>query len=137
MNSYRKFLAAIFAACFMTVSAFAADASPTGTWKWTQQGRGGGAPQERSITLELKDGKLTGQMNAYEGPQGEVAAAPISEASYKDGNVAFTVELTFGEMKFAINPLCLTVRSHLIQRIRFKLSPVNTTFTAPTTTTAW
>ena len=94
MNSYRKFLAAIFAACFMTVSAFAADASPTGTWKWTQQGRGGGAPQERSITLELKDGKLTGQMNAYEGPQGEVAAAPISEASYKDGNVAFTVELT-------------------------------------------
>lgn len=102
MNSYRKFLAAIFAACFMTVAAFAAEASPNGTWKWTQQGRGGGPGQDRSVTLAVKDGKLTGQMNAYEGMQGEVPATPITEASFKDGNVAFTVELSFGENKFAI-----------------------------------
>lgn len=102
MNTYRKFMAAIFAAVFMTVSAFAADASPTGTWKWTQQGRGGGPGQDRAITLELKDGKLTGQMNAYEGFQGEVPATPIKDASFKDGAVAFTVELSFGENKFEI-----------------------------------
>lgn len=102
MNTYRKILAAIFAACFMTISAFAADASPTGTWKWTQQGRQGGTPQERSVTLELKDGKLTGQQNAYTGPQGEIAATPIKDATFKDGTVAFTVEISFGENKFAV-----------------------------------
>jgi hypothetical protein len=92
MKSSRKFLAAFLAACFFTLSAFAADASPTGTWKWMQPGRGGGQPQERKIKLELKDGKLTGKTVAYESPRGPVPEIEISDASFKDGVVAFSVK---------------------------------------------
>ena len=102
MKSYRKSLAAIIAACFITAAAFAADASPTGTWKWSQQGRGGNPPTERSVQLELKDGKLTGTLKGFEGPQGQIPDTALTATSFKDGMIAFTTELTFGENKFAI-----------------------------------
>lgn len=102
MNTYRKFLATSFVACVMTVSAFAADASPAGTWKWKQMGQNGAVMAEPSVTLELKDGKLTGKMNASQGPQGEMPATPITDGTFKDGAVAFTVELSFNENKFPL-----------------------------------
>lgn len=88
-------IAAAFAAVVITASAFAAAAaSPAGNWKWTQQGRGG--PQETTAKFELKEGKLTGTIT---GAQGDT---PISEGTFKDGAVAFSVERTFGENKFVI-----------------------------------
>src|SRR4051812_13767821 len=62
MKSYRKFIAAILAVCFVTAAAFAADASPAGTWKFTQPGRGGNPGTERTLKLDLKDGQLTGML---------------------------------------------------------------------------
>jgi hypothetical protein len=102
MKSYHKFVAAFLAACFVTLAAFAAEASPTGTWKWTQEGRGGGQPSERKVKLELKDGKLTGQMLAYESPRGTQPAIDISDGTFKDGVVAFSIKREFNGNAFTI-----------------------------------
>lgn len=102
MNTCHKLFAATVAACIMTASAIAAEASPTGTWKYTQQGRGGGPGVERTFTLELKDGKLTGTLKGYESARGPRPDVAISDASFKDGTIAFSTELSFGENKFVI-----------------------------------
>src|SRR5687768_15035149 len=67
MKSLRRPFAAFVAVCLMSTAAFAADAS--GTWKWTQQGRGGksggsGTPRETTLTLKQTDGKLTGTVSS-------------------------------------------------------------------------
>jgi hypothetical protein len=96
MKSLRITLAALVAACFLTVAAFAADAAtPAGTWKWTQPGRGGGPGPERSLMLDYKDGKLTGTLKGFSMGQFEIPDAAISEASFKDGKVAFAVTMEF------------------------------------------
>ena len=81
MKTSRSLFAA-FTACVLTAAAFAAD--PTGTWKWSQPGRDG-QTMEQSLTLELKDDKLTGTLK---GRRGET---PISDATFKDDTVAFSV----------------------------------------------
>jgi hypothetical protein len=101
MKSY-KFLAAFIAACFFAVAAFAADASPAGTWKWMQPGRNGGQGSERKVKLDYKDGKLTGKMLAYESPRGPVAEADLSDATFKDGVVAFALKREFNGQSFTI-----------------------------------
>jgi opacity protein-like surface antigen len=94
MNTRSKLLAA-FSAVVITASAFAAAvASPAGNWKWTSQGRNG--PQEATAKFEVKDGTLTGTVTS---PRGDT---PISKGTFKDGNIAFVTELTFGENTFAI-----------------------------------
>ncbi|MCX6952584.1 MAG: hypothetical protein NTV51_10540 [Verrucomicrobia bacterium] len=99
MKSPLKFLAAFFAACFITVAAMAADASPAGTWKWMQPGRGGGPGTERSLILELKDGKLTGKLAAWQMGDNTVPETAIGDASFKAGVVAFTVTMEFNGNK--------------------------------------
>ena len=103
MKSHRRLLVAFVAACFITVAAWAAaDASPAGTWKWTQAGRDGGQSFERKIQLDYKDGKLTGKMLAGEGPMGAMPEAAISDGSFKDGVVAFSVTREFNGNSFTI-----------------------------------
>jgi len=99
MKSPLKFLAAFFAACFITVAALAADASPAGTWKWTQPGRGGGPGTERSLILELKDGKLSGKLAAWQMGDNTIPETAIADASFKGGVVAFTVTTEFNGNK--------------------------------------
>jgi hypothetical protein len=100
MKSYRKLIAAFFAALFVTAVAFAADASPAGTWKWTLPGRGDRPGFEQTLVLDVKDGQLTGTVKGGQGPMGEIPDVAISEASYKDGMVKFAVTREFGERKF-------------------------------------
>lgn len=59
-----------------------ADDSPTGTWKWTQGGN-----NAREVTLKLKqDGdKLTGTITRG------TRDTEITDGSYKDGTVSFSV----------------------------------------------
>ncbi len=97
MKSSRKYIAALGAACFLTVAAFAGD--PTGTWKWTQQGRNGGPGFEQTLKLELKDGALTGQLAGFQGPQGQIPDMAIGDASFKDGTVAFSITREFNGNK--------------------------------------
>ena len=89
MKSTFKLIAAIAAACFVSVAAFAADAS--GTWKWTQQGRQGGAGFEVTLKLEAKDGALSGTVLGMQGPQGAIPDVAIGDASIKGDVVAFSV----------------------------------------------
>lgn len=99
MKSYLKLITAFCAACLITVAAFAADASPTGTWKWTTQGRNGGAGFEVTLKLNYKDGTLTGTMVGMQGPQGAIPDAAIGDASFKDGTVMFSVIREFNGNK--------------------------------------
>ena len=79
--------------------AFAADANPSGTWKYTQQGRGGGPGMERTLKLDFKDGKLTGTLMGAQGPQGQMPDIAIADGSFKDGMVSFTVTIEFNGNK--------------------------------------
>lgn len=101
MKLLRLTLAALVAACFMTVAAFAADAAtPAGTWKWTQPGRGGNPGTERTLVLDLKDGKLTGTLKGFAMGDREIPDAAIEDATFKDGVVAFALTREFNGNKF-------------------------------------
>lgn len=86
MKSLRLVSAAIAAVCMISVAAYAAD--PTGTWKFTQQGRGG--EQEITFKLALKDGSLTGTVTQPGRQGGAPTDIAISDASFKDDTVAFS-----------------------------------------------
>ena len=99
MKSSSKFLAALVAVCFTAVAAFAADATPAGTWKYTQAGRGGAPGMERTLVLDLKAGALTGTLKGATMGQMEVPDTAISDASFKDGVVSFSVTTEFNGNK--------------------------------------
>lgn len=92
MRSLPKFAAAFLAASALTLSAFAADI--TGSWKWTTQGRNG--PMENTAKFALKDGVLTGTVT------GRMGDAPIGDASFKEGNIHFTVTREFNGNQIVI-----------------------------------
>ncbi|HWA10009.1 MAG TPA: hypothetical protein VG838_11210 [Opitutaceae bacterium] len=115
MKSLRFIFAALAAACLISVAAFGAD--PTGTWKFTMQGgRGGGGGgngggaggagkgggrggAEITLKLELKDGKLTGSVVTPGRQGGEPTTTAITDASFKDDTVSFSVEREFNGNK--------------------------------------
>ena len=92
MKPLRSIFAAFLAATVFAISAFAADIS--GTWKWTIEGRNGQI--EASANLVFKDGALTGTVAGRRGD------TPIGDASFKDGQVSFTVTREFNDNKFVI-----------------------------------
>lgn len=93
MKTYQKIFTAFLAVCFMTVAAFAADASPAGNWKWSQQGRNGA--QEMTAKFDLKDGKLTGTVSGGQAPE----PVAIGDATFKDGTISFTTTREFNGQK--------------------------------------
>ena len=92
MTTSRRILAALIAVCFTTAAAFAASASPAGTWKYSQPARGGGQPVERTLTLEFKGGTLTGTLKGADMGQYQIPDTAISDASFTNGTIAFSVE---------------------------------------------
>jgi hypothetical protein len=100
MKPLPKFLSAILAALCLTAFAFAADASPAGTWKWTIQGRQGGQGFEQTLKLDYKDGKVTGTLLGMQGGQFSVPDTAISDASFKDGHLKFAVTREFNGNSF-------------------------------------
>lgn len=99
MKLSRKFLTALVAFCFTAIAAFAADASPAGTWKWTQAGRQGGQGTERSLVLEYKGGALTGTLKGATMGQYEIPDTAIADGSFTDGAISFTVTTEFNGNK--------------------------------------
>ena len=95
MKSLRTLFAAALAAVSV-VSAFAAEATPAGSWKWTANGPQG--PIEVAGNFEFKAGQLTGTVA---GPGGNAAA--ISAGSCKEGVVAFTVVREMHGMQFEVH----------------------------------
>jgi hypothetical protein len=83
-------------ACALLLAASAAQAGdPTGSWKWTIQTPTGDAV-DVALKLALKDGTLTGEYSNRFGP------APISDASFKDETVAFSVLRELDGNKFTV-----------------------------------
>jgi hypothetical protein len=66
--------------------------SPTGSWKWTASF--GGQEREQTLTLKLDGEKLTGSM-----PGRDNAVTEISDASFKDGKLSFSVTREFNGQK--------------------------------------
>ena len=89
MKHYRAFFAAVLACFFAVASAFAAEASPAGTWTWSAGARQG---KEIAITLKLDyaNGKLSGLLLAPSG--GQFPDTPIADASFEGGVVRFQVK---------------------------------------------
>lgn len=100
MKLHRKLIGSFIAAFVLTVAAFAAEASPAGQWKWTVQGRQGGQGFEQALALDLKDGKLTGTMQGRQAGNFSVPDTAITDASFKDGVVAFSITREFNGQKF-------------------------------------
>jgi hypothetical protein len=73
-------------------AAYAAD--PSGTWTWTTTSPNG--ELHTTLKLESKDGKLSGNYS------NEFGAATISNASLKDGVIAFDVEREMDGNKFVV-----------------------------------
>jgi hypothetical protein len=108
MKSLRLILA-VFAAGLLSAAAFAAD--PSGTWKFAMQGgRGGGGGgnggggggrggMEVTFKLALKDGKLTGTYTQPGRQGGAPTDIEISDASFKDDTVTFSVVREFNGNK--------------------------------------
>lgn len=78
----------------LTSLAYAADkADPTGTWKWSVTRND--QTREVSLKLKLEGDKLTGTM-----PGRDNTETAIEEASFKDGEVKFSVTREFNNQKF-------------------------------------
>jgi hypothetical protein len=77
----------------VTSAALAADADPTGTWKWTATFNN----QSRDVTLKLKldGGKLTGSM-----PGRNNTETAIENGKFENGKVSFTVTRERNGQKF-------------------------------------
>ena len=69
---------------------------PTGTWKWTV--KFGDNTFEASLKLKLEGAKLTGAVGGGQNNQ----ETPITDASFKDGKVKFTVVRERDGQKFTI-----------------------------------
>ena len=70
----------------------AADANPTGTWKWSVTRNE--KTRETTLKLKLEGDKLTGSIS------GRNQDIPIENASFKDGTVSFSVTREFNNQKF-------------------------------------
>jgi hypothetical protein len=106
MKSLRRSFAALAALC---IASLVLAADPSGTYKWTQQGGGrgrggqggqegqggqgrGGQPQELTLVLAMKDGKLTGKVTMPGRGGGEPVTAEIKDAKMTGDEIAFSVE---------------------------------------------
>ena len=100
MDSYRKLISPFLFLCVLVSAAFAAEASPAGVWKWTVQGRQGGKGFEQTVNLEYKNGTLSGIMPGWGSGQYSVPDTPITDASFKDGQIKFAVTRELNGQKF-------------------------------------
>ncbi len=93
-----KTLRLILISCLVSLGSLhsepAAPFDPTGTWKWSTKSPSGEIPT--TLTLELKDSKITG---AYSNQFGNTA---ISNASLQDDVIRFDVERDFGGKKYVV-----------------------------------
>jgi hypothetical protein len=83
-----KRLAAVAVVLAVSGLAVAADdkANPTGTWKWTVMGGGGGQAREVTLKLKMEGDKLTGAMVGRNNME-----TAIEEATFKGGEISFKV----------------------------------------------
>ena len=98
MQSKRNALATLLTltACVTLMATAATQAAetkadPTGTWTWSQPGRGGGPDRTNSITLKLDGDKLTGKMTSPGRGGGPNVETEITNGKVTGDEVSFTV----------------------------------------------
>lgn len=84
---------ALTVTCFSAYSLAADDADPTGTWKWSVTFNN--QSREATLKLKLEGDKLTGAMLGRNNQE-----TAIENASFKDGEVAFSVTRERNGQKF-------------------------------------
>jgi hypothetical protein len=89
---YRLALVVVALLVVSSSVAWAAD-DPTGTWKWSVMFNN--QTREQTLKLKLEGDKLTGSMVGRNNQE-----TPIENATYKDGDVAFSVTRERGGQKF-------------------------------------
>src|SRR4051812_5533976 len=70
--------------------------SPTGTWKWTTEGKGGGGKRETTLKLKVDGTKVTGTISGFGKDAKDI---DIEDGSFKDGEVKFNVTRAFKDQK--------------------------------------
>jgi hypothetical protein len=93
MSNRRMFsltaLAAVALFCLSgAFSALAADATATGTWKWSTPGHNNGPARESTLTLKQDGEKLTGSLKSG---GANAQAVDIKDGSIKGGELTFKV----------------------------------------------
>jgi hypothetical protein len=91
MTTRRLLLAS--ALLFVASVAIAADADPTGIWKWTANR--GNQNREMTLNLKLDGGKLTGTV-----PGRDNTEVAIEDGKYENGKISFRVTREFNGNKF-------------------------------------
>ncbi|HEV3343852.1 MAG TPA: hypothetical protein VG125_25990 [Pirellulales bacterium] len=84
MRSLTQAAASLLTATCLSSLSLADDANPTGTWKWSANINN--ETREFTLKLKLEGDKLTGSMLGRDNQE-----TAIENASYKDGEVAFSV----------------------------------------------
>jgi len=81
-------------------------ADPTGTWSWKAKAGKDGKEVERTMKLELKDGKLTGTVSGFGGGKGGKGGKgkgggdnKIDDGKFEKDEISFTVTREFGRNK--------------------------------------
>ncbi|HWA10013.1 MAG TPA: hypothetical protein VG838_11230 [Opitutaceae bacterium] len=92
MKSPRLLFVSLLAGCFLSAPVFAAD--PSGSWKWSVEFNG--QSFESTAKFEARDGQLTGTLS------GQMGEMPISDGSFKDGVVAFSLVIDGNGNTFVI-----------------------------------
>jgi hypothetical protein len=83
--------------CILASSVFAqnpAKLDPTGTWQWTAKAHRN-QKMQTTLDLQLQDGQLTGTISSQSGD------VPISDSTFKDNIVAFSVASGDGTIKYS------------------------------------
>lgn len=83
----------VITATCLSGSLLAEETNPTGTWKWSMTFNN--QTREATLKLKLEGDKLTGAMLGRDNQE-----TAIENASYKDGEVAFTVTRERNGQKF-------------------------------------
>jgi hypothetical protein len=89
----RLMVAALVVGVVGLVGTARAAENPTGTWKWSVTF--GGQAREQTLKLKLDGDKLTGAMVGRNNQE-----TPIENATYKDGELSFTVTRERNGQKF-------------------------------------
>ena len=69
---------------------------PSGTYMWTQAGRGGGPDRTNTLVLKLTGDKLTGKMSAPGRGGGPATDMDIADGKITGSDVSFSVVRDFG-----------------------------------------
>jgi hypothetical protein len=89
---YRLALAGLVVSVGLASGVQAAE-DPNGTWKWTVMFNN--QSREQTLKLKLEGDKLTGALVGRNNQE-----TPIANATYKEGEIAFTVTRERGDQKF-------------------------------------